>query len=62
MPEGDTVYLTARRLDAALAGYRLLPTGDEQRPVGHLGPALLDPHWSSEHDELALPSRRGQSR
>ncbi|MGQ0480837.1 MAG: Fpg/Nei family DNA glycosylase [Pseudonocardia sp.] len=143
MPEGDTVYLTARRLDAALAGRRLrrgelrhprwvthdlagrvvlavrsvgkhlltrlddgrtlhshlrmdgswhlyrpgerwhraahharvvlatdgptarqaigfrlhdlelLPTADESRLVGHLGPDLLDPDWSSTHQAEA---------
>ncbi|WP_084215776.1 DNA-formamidopyrimidine glycosylase family protein [Pseudonocardia spinosispora] len=141
MPEGDTVYLTARRLDAALAGHRLrrgelrhprwatddlagmtvlgvrsvgkhlftrfdtgislhshlrmdgswhlyrpgdrwqrpahqaravlttddrlavgfllhdlelLPTGDEHRLVGHLGPDLLDPDWSDHSAAEAL--------
>jgi endonuclease VIII len=141
MPEGDTVYLTARRLDAALAGrslrraelrhprwvthdlsgravlgvhsvgkhlftrfdaglslhshlrmdgawhlYRpgdrwrgpghevravlatdervavgfrlhdleLLPTDDESRLVGHLGPDLLDPAWSDAHHAEAV--------
>jgi endonuclease VIII len=27
----------------------LLPTGQERRLVGHLGPDLLDPAWSSDH-------------
>jgi endonuclease-8 len=27
----------------------LLPTGDERRLVGHLGPDLLDPEWTEEH-------------
>ena len=143
MPEGDTVYLTARRMDAALAGQRLLhaelrhprwvehdltgrtvhgvvsigkhlftrfdsqlslhshlrmdgswhiypidsrsrrrgpdhqirallqtasrtiigyrlhdlellPTHEEHRLVGHLGPDLLDPGWSPKHAELAV--------
>lgn len=32
----------------------LLPTGDEDRLVGHLGPDLLDPDWSDAHLAEAL--------
>jgi endonuclease-8 len=32
----------------------LLPTGEEDRLVGHLGPDLLDPQWTDEHAERAV--------
>ncbi|MDQ0382354.1 DNA-formamidopyrimidine glycosylase family protein [Amycolatopsis thermophila] len=32
----------------------LLPTGEESRLVGHLGPDLLDPQWSEEHEARAV--------
>src|SRR5690606_23378855 len=32
----------------------LLPTAEEQRLVGHLGPDLLDPEWGEEHAAEAL--------
>ncbi len=32
----------------------LLPTADEHRLVGHLGPDLLDPGWSDEHHAEAV--------
>ncbi|MCY7344145.1 MAG: DNA glycosylase [Pseudonocardia sp.] len=38
----------------ALHDMELLPTADESRLVGHLGPALLDPGWSDEHAAEAL--------
>lgn len=44
--------------DAQAAGFRLhdlkiLPTAEESRLVGHLGPDLLDTRWSAEHAERA---------
>lgn len=40
--------------DVQAIGFRLhdlalLPTADEHRLVGHLGPDLLDPQWTDEH-------------
>ncbi|ROS38316.1 DNA-formamidopyrimidine glycosylase family protein [Amycolatopsis thermoflava] len=32
----------------------LLPTAEESRLVGHLGPDLLDPQWSDEHEARAV--------
>ncbi|NIH81234.1 DNA-formamidopyrimidine glycosylase family protein [Amycolatopsis viridis] len=32
----------------------LLPTAEESRLVGHLGPDLLDPQWSTEHEARAI--------
>ncbi|MFB9908236.1 DNA-formamidopyrimidine glycosylase family protein [Allokutzneria oryzae] len=32
----------------------LLATADEQRLVGHLGPDLLDPSWTEEHEAEAI--------
>ncbi|ASR35371.1 DNA glycosylase [Prauserella marina] len=54
--------------EAEVVGFRvhdlaLLPTGEESRFVGHLGPDLLDPQWSDEHAReaasalAAVPSR-----
>ncbi|PXY28022.1 DNA-formamidopyrimidine glycosylase family protein [Prauserella muralis] len=31
----------------------LLPTGEESRLVGHLGPDLLDPEWTDAHEQAA---------
>ncbi|GAA5130839.1 DNA-formamidopyrimidine glycosylase family protein [Pseudonocardia adelaidensis] len=41
----------------------LLPTAEEDRLVGHLGPDLLDPDWSDEHAAEALRrfTARGES-
>jgi endonuclease-8 len=44
--------------DRQAVGFRvhdlqLLPTGEESRLVGHLGPDLLDPQWTDEHAERA---------
>lgn len=39
---------------------RLLRTSEEDELVGHLGPDLLDPHWSDEHRELALANLRAR--
>ncbi|SFQ06730.1 endonuclease-8 [Amycolatopsis arida] len=44
--------------EAEAVGFRLhdlelLPTGQEARLVGHLGPDLLDPQWTDEHEGLA---------
>jgi endonuclease VIII len=38
----------------ALHDLELLPTADEDRIVGHLGPDLLDPGWSDAHAAEAL--------
>ncbi len=38
----------------ALHDLELLPTSEEDRLVGHLGPDLLDPAWSEEHAAEAL--------
>ncbi|MCW0213757.1 MAG: DNA glycosylase [Pseudonocardia sp.] len=38
----------------ALHDLELLPTADESRLVGHLGPDLLDPAWGEEHAAEAL--------
>jgi endonuclease VIII len=38
----------------ALHDMELLPTAEEERLVGHLGPDLLDPAWSDEHAAEAL--------
>lgn len=45
--------------DRVAVGFRLhdmqlLPTGDEQRLVGHLGPDLLDDDWSEETEAEAV--------
>jgi endonuclease-8 len=60
-PPGERWRRAAHHARAVLAtdervavGFRLhdmelLPTGDEHRLVGHLGPDLLDPRWSDEH-------------
>lgn len=38
----------------------LLPTDDETRLVGHLGPDLLDPQWTDEHAERAAAALAAQ--
>lgn len=38
----------------ALHDLELLPTAEEDRLIGHLGPDLLDPAWADEHAEEAL--------
>ena len=38
----------------ALHDMELLPTAEEERLVGHLGPDLLDPGWGAEHAAEAL--------
>jgi endonuclease-8 len=53
---GGPAYLVRAVLandDYQAVGYRLpvvelLPTAEEDRVVGHLGPDLLDPHWGPE--------------
>ena len=40
----------------ALHDMELLPTNDESRLVGHLGPDLLDPEWSDDHAADEDPS------
>ncbi|KAA9153781.1 Fpg/Nei family DNA glycosylase [Amycolatopsis acidicola] len=45
--------------DVRAVGFRLhdleiLPTGEESRLVGHLGPDLLDPQWTDEHEARAV--------
>ncbi|PXY33089.1 DNA glycosylase [Prauserella sp. PE36] len=50
------VVLTTETTEAV--GFRvhdlvLLPTDEERRLVGHLGPDLLDPEWTDEHAAIA---------
>ncbi len=54
--EARAVLETAERVAVgfALHDLELLPTGQEHRLVGHLGPDLLDPAWSPEHAAEAL--------
>ena len=49
--EARAVLATADRVAVgfALHDLELLPTTDEDRLVGHLGPDLLDPAWSEQH-------------
>ncbi|GHF76129.1 endonuclease-8 [Amycolatopsis bartoniae] len=50
------VVLAAEEIQAVgfrLHDLELLPTGEESRLVGHLGPDLLDPQWTDEHAERA---------
>ncbi|GAA4552541.1 DNA-formamidopyrimidine glycosylase family protein [Pseudonocardia xishanensis] len=46
----------------ALHDMELLPTAEEDRLVGHLGPDLLAPDWGPEHEAEALRrlARRGE--
>ncbi|WP_199431876.1 Fpg/Nei family DNA glycosylase [Qaidamihabitans albus] len=44
---------------AQVVGFRvhdlaLLPSGEEERLVGHLGPDLLDPEWTDRHTATAV--------
>ncbi|OLT14603.1 DNA glycosylase [Pseudonocardia sp. CNS-139] len=41
-------------VEFALHDMELLPTAEEDRLVGHLGPDLLDPAWGPEHAAEAL--------
>jgi endonuclease VIII len=54
--EARAVLATDERVAVgfALHDLELLPTADEHRLVGHLGPDLLDPAWSDEHAAEAL--------
>jgi endonuclease-8 len=54
--EARAVLETAERVAVgfALHDMELLPTADESRLVGHLGPDLLDPDWSDAHAAEAL--------
>lgn len=54
--EARAVLATDERVAVgfALHDLELLPTAEEQRLVGHLGPDLLDPDWSDEHAAEAL--------
>ena len=54
--EARAVLATDERVAVgfALHDLELLPTADEQRLVGHLGPDLLDPEWSDAHAAEAL--------
>ena len=45
---------TGSAVGFALHDLELLPTAEEDRLVGHLGPDLLDPHWDDEHAAEAL--------
>ncbi|MDF3048975.1 MAG: glycosylase [Pseudonocardia sp.] len=46
----------------ALHDLELLPTDDEHRVVGHLGPDLLDPDWGEAHAAEALRRFTARSR
>ena len=54
--EARAVLATAERVAVGflLHDMELLPTADEDRLVGHLGPDLLDPGWGAEHAAEAL--------
>jgi endonuclease VIII len=54
--QARAVLETAERtaVGFALHDLELLPTADEHRIVGHLGPDLLDPTWSEEHATEAV--------
>ena len=54
--EARAVLATEERVAVgfALHDLELLPTAEEHRLVGHLGPDLLDPAWSAEHAAEAL--------
>ncbi len=54
--EARAVLETAERVAVgfALHDMELVPTAQEDRLVGHLGPDLLDPTWSAEHAAEAL--------
>ena len=54
--EARAVLATAQRVAVgfALHDMELLPTAEESRLVGHLGPDLLDPAWSDGHAAEAL--------
>jgi endonuclease-8 len=63
--EARAVLATAERVAVgfALHDLALLPTAEEHRLVGHLGPDLLDPAWSDAHAAEALRrlTARGES-
>jgi endonuclease-8 len=54
--EARAVLATEERVAVgfALHDMELVPTAEEDRLVGHLGPDLLDPEWSDEHAAEAL--------
>jgi endonuclease-8 len=54
--QARAVLETAERtaVGFALHDMELLPTSDEHRLVGHLGPDLLDPAWGPEHTAEAV--------
>ncbi len=54
--EARAVLATDERVAVgfALHDLELLPTAEEARLVGHLGPDLLDPDWSDGHSAEAL--------
>ncbi len=54
--QARAVLTTAERVAVgfALHDLELLPTTEEDRLVGHLGPDLLDPAWGPEHAAEAL--------
>ena len=54
--EARAVLATEERVAVgfALHDLELLPTAEEERLVGHLGPDLLDPEWSDAHAAEAL--------
>ncbi|SFK85474.1 endonuclease-8 [Amycolatopsis sacchari] len=57
------VILAAEEVQAVgfrLHDLELLPTGEESRLVGHLGPDLLDPQWTDEHTGRAVAALTAQ--
>ncbi|HVV10404.1 DNA-formamidopyrimidine glycosylase family protein [Amycolatopsis sp.] len=53
--------------DVSAVGFRLhdlelLPTAEESRLVGHLGPDLLDPQWTDEHEDRAVAALAADGR
>lgn len=60
--EARAVLETADRVAVgfALHDLELLPTTEEDRLVGHLGPDLLDPAWGTEHAAEALRRLRAR--
>lgn len=56
---GHQIRAILATADRAAVGFRLhdlqlLPTTQEGRIVGHLGPDLLDPRWTDEHETEAV--------
>lgn len=59
---GHQIRLVLRTAETTAVGYRLpvidlLPTSDEARVVGHLGPDVLGPDWDADRVVSALAAR-----